>query len=202
MDELPIYTPQFENEPNWQEAEDALFAACGEAIERFQREQADKTVSFFAFDSEPSAGYALISIDTPENEQKNAVKEQEYEIALRPKKFSGEKAWESTEYFIQQRQPKTHCHSTGAMEFAQWESVELESLEDFLQEIEEEEELFQRHDYLMGHARLIFWRVFERLIAENAFAPLKLASPFRLGYNFHDESLVVVRILNWPSTEN
>lgn len=201
MDELPIYKRQFDNEPNWQEAEDALFAACGEAIERLQREQPDATVSFFAFDSEPSAGYALISIDTPENEQKNAIKEQEYEVALRLKKFSGEKAWESTEYYIQQRQPKTHSHSTGAMEFAQWESVELESWEEFLQEIEEEE-LFQRHDYLMGHARLIFWRVFERLIVENAFASLKLASPFRLGYNFHDESLVVVRILNWPSPGN
>jgi hypothetical protein len=42
------------------------------------------------------------------------------------------------------------------------------------------------------------WRVAEQLAAEDAFAPLTMASPFLLGYSIHDQEEVILRLLNWP----
>lgn len=53
-------------------------------------------------------------------------------------------------------------------------------------------------DYAEGNTRIVLWRVIERLIESNAFGQLPLASPFRLGYQMHDDALTVLRILNWP----
>lgn len=57
-------------------------------------------------------------------------------------------------------------------------------------------------DYIEGHVRIILWKVIERLIASDTFSQLHLASPFRVGYEFHDGDLLVLRILNWPTREN
>src|SRR6185369_4049867 len=53
-------------------------------------------------------------------------------------------------------------------------------------------------DYLASNARLVMWRVAERLVSEDAFAPLSLASPFMVGYSVHDEEEAILRLLNWP----
>ena len=50
-----------------------------------------------------------------------------------------------------------------------------------------------------GNLRIVLWKAIERLIASDAFAPLCLASPFRVGYQLHERELVVLRILNWPA---
>jgi hypothetical protein len=42
------------------------------------------------------------------------------------------------------------------------------------------------------------WRVAERLVSEDAFAPLLLASPFMVGYSVHDQEEAILRLLNWP----
>lgn len=55
--------------------------------------------------------------------------------------------------------------------------------------------------YIEGNTRIILWRVLERLIAAHAFDALKLASPFRVGYQLSGDCLVVMRILNWPEAE-
>lgn len=56
-----------------------------------------------------------------------------------------------------------------------------------------------QESYIDGNVRIVLWKVVERLIAENVFAPLRLASPFRIGYQFHDDGhFIVLRILNWP----
>lgn len=56
--------------------------------------------------------------------------------------------------------------------------------------------------YLEGSTRLVFWKVLERLIDSGLFSHLHLSSPFRVGYQFHDQELIVLRILNWPKAED
>ncbi|MEO6891656.1 MAG: hypothetical protein ABI456_18870 [Ktedonobacteraceae bacterium] len=55
-------------------------------------------------------------------------------------------------------------------------------------------------DYIAGNVRITLWKVVERLITSKVFAPLRLASPFRVGYRFHDDGhFIVLRLLNWPA---
>ena len=55
-------------------------------------------------------------------------------------------------------------------------------------------------DYLESNARLVLWRVTERLVEDDAFAVLKMASPFMIGYGIHDQEETILRFLNWPSS--
>jgi hypothetical protein len=48
----------------------------------------------------------------------------------------------------------------------------------------------------------MMWRVAERLVADEAFRPLMLASPFMIVYGIHDEEEAILRLLNWPGRTN
>ncbi len=61
----------------------------------------------------------------------------------------------------------------------------------------------QPHDdiednYIDGNVQIVLWKAIERLIANEAFASLHLSAPFHVGYQLHTDSLVVLRVLNWP----
>jgi hypothetical protein len=198
MNTEAMYKTNYSEEPNWKEAEDMLFANCVEAVTRFAEENPSRTCSFLAFDSEPCYGYVFISLDTPENALQEAKREQDYEVQNRVKQFSREGAWQSAHYYIAERPSLAHSHNTGAFEFEQYQRVDFEGWEEFVQGESYPEAEEQNKDYLANHTILIFWRVIERLIEEGVLNVLKLASPFRLGYNFHDGKLIVVRIINWP----
>ena len=210
----PMYQSHYPNEPDWAADEELLYSKCGEAIARFSSEHPDEICSFLAFDSEPSYGYAIIALDTRENEIEESKQSQDHEIQNRIKQFAREDAWQKAHYAVGERQSYSHCRSTGGFAYAQYEHVEFEKWEDFLQDFmanlppedapeyrEAESKALDLYiKYLEGHAILIFWKVIERLIAEGGINKLNLASPFRFGYNFHDQGLItVVRIINWPS---
>jgi hypothetical protein len=211
---LPMYRPRYPDEPDWGGDEELLYAVSREAVARFRAEHPREVCSFFAFDSEPSEGYVLIALDTGENEIAESSRDQAYEIANRAKQFDRENAWEAARYYIAERQSYAHCTSTGGFAFPDYESVEFAQWKRFaasftrglpprgepgFQEAESQA-LDLYSSYLQGHVMLIFWRVLERLIAEGDLHGLNLASPFRLGFNFHDQGLItVVRIINWPA---
>jgi len=70
---------------------------------------------------------------------------------------------------------------------------QLQSREDYPPTSESED------DYAQGNARVVIWRVVERLVEEDAFAQVQMAPPFRVGYQIDDDELVVLRILAWSS---
>jgi hypothetical protein len=210
-----MYQSHYPNEPDWAADEELLYSKCCEAIARFTAEHPDEVCSFLAFDSEPSYSYAIVALDTRENEIKESNRSQDYEIQNRIKQFAHENAWQKAHYFVAERQSHAHCRSSGSFAYAAYEHVEFEKWEDFLDSFmgdlppedapeydEAESKAIELHSkYLEGHVILIFWKVIERLIEEGEINKLNLASPFRLGYNFHDQGLItVVRIINWPQS--
>ena len=209
----PMYQPQFEGEPDWAADEQLLYSKCCEAIARFVAEHPDELCSFLAFDSEPCYGYVIIGLDTRENEVKESNRRQAYEVENRLAQFKQPTAWKNAHYYVAERQAYAHCESSGSFAYAQYENVAFEHWEEFSNSFyndlppedapeyaeAESKAIELSADYLTGHVILIFWRVIERLIAEGEINKLNLASPFRLGYNFHDQGLItVVRVINWP----
>ena len=72
---------------------------------------------------------------------------------------------------------------------------------DEFREVVATEDGSRKPDPFEGNVIVVFWNVIERLINEELFSKLSMSSPFRVGFQFHDAHLIVLRILNWPPHE-
>lgn len=202
FDPAAMYRPSVDGEPDWQRDETTLFEASLAALTKFKIDHPNEMVSAFGFDSEPCYGYALIGIETPMNALEVATRREEYEIQNRYEQFARDEAWRSARYYTS-REALDYSNSTGYFAYAAWAQVDFPGWGEFAAgENYPEKEQPEDPDYLEGHACLIFWRVIERLIEGGAFAGLNLWSPFRLGFNFHDERFITLRMLNRQSASS
>lgn len=213
------YGSRYPGEPNWAANEETLYQNCCESIDRFARENPETAVSFIGFDSEPCYGYVFIGFDTPQNEREVARKAQDYVLMNRRRQFANQDGWSGADYYIGKSQSYAHSTSTGEFAFEQFEEFGFNEWQDFsdafdehfhnglvldalhLEPIaateDEDHALIEHEQYLERNVMLIFWRVFERLIADGQFEKLHQASPLRLGFNFHDQgNITVLQILN------
>lgn len=183
---------------DWRAIEDRLYDFTIETIARFATEHSDETCSFFAYDVD--LPYFLPSFDTPANALRMARQNEQEAIARRAKMLVLPHAWKGARAFSSSPPVLDHSNSTGSFVYHIFATTKLEELEDleFAEDYPQDE---HADDYASGMTRISLWRVTERLMAGDAFRPLRLASPFRLGYEMHDEGLTVLRILNWPEVE-
>lgn len=180
---------------NWQEIEDRLFAFSSETIGRFAAEHAEEVCSFFAFDVDlPSF---LLSLDTPQNALQVAQRTEQEAIAERAKMLALPIAWRGARYFSTRPPVLDYSYSTDFFAYFNFADITIDEVEDlhFAEDYPQDE---SADDYAEGNTRVVLWRVIERLIDRDALGSLRLASPFRLGYQMHDDDLTVLRILNWP----
>jgi hypothetical protein len=197
-----IYRRSFPLEPDWTADEALLYERSRAAIDRFVTDNPSEFCSFFAFDSEPDYGYVLIAMDTARNALAKARDLDSSHVQSRYIHLAGEDAWKSSDYFCGEvHESFAYANSTGWFAYPDLDDVQFSHWQAFAESSSypgADEQL--QTDYLRGHVTLIFWRVIERLVADGAFTNLSLWSPFRLGFNYHDEKLITLRILNWPTS--
>lgn len=183
---------------DWQSLEDRLFEQSKAVILQFAAEHPDVTCSFFAYDTNPTYGKFLPSLDSYENMLRTAKADEQRAIANREKRLSREWSWRVARY---------HTHSVsdsspnvGYFAYHIYAKIHFKELEELSESGAYPQTTSEAEDnYLDGNVRIVLWKVVERLIEASAFAPLCLSSPFRVGYQFHDDShFVVLRLLNWP----
>jgi hypothetical protein len=118
-------------------------------------------------------------------------------IARRAKMLSSPHAWHGARHFSSQPPVLDYSYSSGYFAYHAFVDIQVDELEDigFVAGYPHD---VHSDDYAEGNTRIILWSVIERLIAGDAFHNLSLVSPFRLGYQMHDDALTVLRILNWP----
>ena len=185
-------------ESDWDGFLQRLKAETRQAIERFSAENPDKEVCYFAYDSEPCYGYVLTCFNSSESSVKYVRDWHDRSV-----RYCGERlakdAWRNCAYYqVKANAVLPFCDNTGDFDyqgfsdinFPEWES--LAASEHYPQVASHED------DYLQSRVVLIFWRALQELADEGAFAKLKLASPTLLGFGFHDDDMVVVRMLNIP----
>ena len=109
-------------------------------------------------------------------------------------------AWESAKYRL--TSPVLSAFNTNSGDFA-YPEYDTIKFPEWLQAAERGDyPTGSAHvdDYLESNARLVLWRVTERLVEDDAFAVLKMASPFMIGYGTHDQEETILRFLSWPSS--
>jgi hypothetical protein len=187
---------------DWETSDRKLYKASGAAIRRFTHGHPGHSLRCFFFDcDEPRYGRVSISLDTPENNIR-AVKELEkYAVERRSSNLRGKITWEWAKYQLCTPLLSPFNTNSGDFEFPEYAEVEFPAWAKLAEKGDYPKGAEHEDDYLESNARLVMWRVAEQLIAENAFAPLALASPFLLGYSVHDQEEVILRMLNWPGPD-
>jgi hypothetical protein len=183
---------------DWQQIEDRLLSFTYEAVARFATAHPDETYSFFSYDVD--LPYFLLSFDTPANAIEVAQRTEQEAIARRAKMLTLPDAWHGARHFSNRPPVLDYSYSGGYFAYHAFVDIKIDELEDigFAENYPRDD---HGDDYAEGNTRIILWRVIERLIASDVFRQLSLASPFRLGYQMHDDALTVLRILNWPQIE-
>lgn len=185
---------------DWQVIEDRLFEESRTTIVRFASEHPDTICSFFAYDVDLDAGYFLPSFDTPENAIHQAQRQEAWAIQTRNQMLNQAWSWRYASNPI--KVPHVVSSSPDVGYFAYHMYAELHFPE--LIQLRENADYPPKNnpienDYVEGNVYILLWKVVERLIASHAFDRLSLASPFLIGYEFHEDELFVLRILNWPT---
>ena len=121
-----------------------------------------------------------------------------FAIESRRKYLRGKAAWRWAKHQVSTPVLSPFNTDSGDFEFPEYADVEFPAWVKLAAKGNYPKGAEHEDDYLESNARLVMWRVAERLVAENAFAPLTLASPFLLGYSIHDQEEVILRMLNWP----
>src|SRR5579884_4289875 len=186
---------------DWQTIEQAFYDRAKEVIEGFAGEHPGMLCSFFACFADPFSGTFAFCFDTPENAAYEAMK---HELMILRRKQTTYERLGSTDAWRHARSSvnlplQSYPHTSDFFQYSSYAKLEFH-----WREIADSRAYPQREEgqdnYLEGQTRWMICRVMDRLVADRVFEYLAMTSPFRLGYEFHEEGLTVLRLLNWPAT--
>jgi hypothetical protein len=186
-------------EHDWSKSDERLYEAALSAIQAFGKEHGNAEVCCFFFDcDDPRYGLVHISLDTLQNNMRSAKQLEQFAIEQRNTYLRRTPMWAGVKHTLSTPVLSPFSTNGGDFEFGCYRTVEFPAWRELAQSEDLPDRAEHEDDYLASNARLVLWRVAERLVSEDAFAPLLLASPFMVGYSVHDEEEAVLRLLNWP----
>jgi hypothetical protein len=206
------------SEPDWKQSEEILFQKAKAAVLRFAGEHPDEICSFFAVYSDFCYGDVAFMFDTLDNSLLEAKRNEEH-LVRRWRDWFGDEAHQRDPRFFRPAWELAYSTFTGPIrareriddynvfgrfkydayslvDFADWRAY-FES--DEYMKMDDAERESGKPDSFEGNVILLIWRAMDRLINDGVFRNLTTSSPFRVGFQFHDAELVVLRILNWPA---
>jgi hypothetical protein len=195
----PLKESNMQTFPNWQEIEEALFGMGKMAIARFAQEHSNEFCSFFAYAWTIVDGDFSICLDILSNALQAARESEQAAIEQRMQMLRGTQSWRNAHYFLTNLSIIDYASGVDLFTYPRYEHVQVDGWNAFATNEALPKSQSREDTYLEGNVRLVIWRVLEGLLEERLFDSLLLASPFRVGYQFHDQKLVVLRILNWPA---
>lgn len=189
-------------ELDWSKSDERLHEAALSAIQAFAKEHGLVEVCSFFFDcDDPQYGLVHISLDSIQNNMRSSKQFEQRAIERRDRMLKGKPEWQSAKYRLSIPVLSPFNTNGGDFEFGCYRTVEFPAWRELAESQDYPQGAKHEDDYLASNARLVMWRVAERLVSKDAFAPLFLASPFMLGYSVHDEEEAILRLLNWPRSE-
>jgi hypothetical protein len=178
-----------------------LFEKSKEAIGRFAKEHPDVQCSFFAYYVYLSTGTIDVCIDTPENALHEAMREELFTLGRRQKLLKFPTSWQLASFYTEIPAIIDYAPNANLFQYASQAKVTFEGWTALRQSEAYPKTEKPQDDYLEGNIRIVIWKVCEQLRQDKVFLHLDLASPFRVGYQFHERPLIVLRVLNWPNSK-
>ena len=189
------------NPPDWYTVEERLVETGLSAISRFAAEHPNDLCAFFAFYTEPDVGLFGVCLDTYKNAVQAAMKNERQTFGRRQQLLKGPRPWSWAHATIDIPRIVDYTPSVGSFAQVMYMESFFEAWRAYLSSNEYPEQQKGEDDYLEGNARIVIWKAIERLIKANAFENLRLTSPFRLGYQVHDDELIILRSIHWANLE-
>jgi hypothetical protein len=180
-------------QPAWSTAQETLFEWSMAVIRQFAAEHPAELCSALAFTVDSDYAGVALNIDTLENSLAEAQRQERYLIEYRNRMFAREDGWRDARYFVAHHTNRVDdCNLRGSYKYELVAFVKLAAWEEYFYSIEDCPEL-------EGRVIQAIWRVVERLVSSGAFESMRLSTCFRVAFGFHDDELIVLRILNWPA---
>lgn len=183
------------DQPDWTSAEDMLFEQSAAIIRQFATDHSDEQFSTFAFTVDCLYTGVALNFDTLKNSLAEAQRHERYQIKYRNQLFAEENGWRDARYFVAHPTRRVDdCNLRGSFKYELVAFVAVPVWEDYFNTSED-------CTKLEGRVIVALWRVVDRLVNVGAFDGLKMSSCFRIAFSFHDDEMIVLRILNWPRAE-
>jgi hypothetical protein len=180
-------------ESNWIDAEETLFKQTRQVLGRFAENHPEEVCSFFAYTVDADFKGVGVNLETPANSLRRAQAHQRHQIQQRNEVFAEERGWERAHHIVAHYSNRIEdWNHSDPFRHELFEFVALPAWEKFAQAGIEAEKL-------EGRVIMSLWRVVERLVEAGAFDVLRRVPPFRVGFAFHDDEMIVLRILDWPA---
>jgi len=184
---------------DWNESDKRLYDVAQAAIAEFAKKHASEQVCCFFFDcDEPRYGRIAISLDTFSSNISSAKSLESYAIENRLQNLTGDITWQWAKYQLTSPVLSPFNTNSGDFQFPEFMKVTFPFWRKLAESGDCPSGTENDDDYLESNARLVMWRVAEKLVANHAFSALTLASPFLIGYSMHDQEEAILRLLNWP----
>jgi hypothetical protein len=173
-----------------------LFERSVALIPKFALEHSEELFAAFAFTVDSEFAGVALNFDTLENSLLEARREEQSRLNHLNRLFATEHGWRNARYFVAHHTNRMDdCNLRGTFKYDLIAFVELPVWEDYFNSSEECPEL-------EGRIIVSLWRVVDRLVSSGAFDGLRLSSCFRVAFSFHDDEMIVLRVLNWPRPES
>jgi hypothetical protein len=186
---------------DWTALEKHLVTHCRKAITLFTRTKGatkKDPLAFFAIDSNPYYGEFLPSFDTLANARACMRAEQTRRLEHRAwMKLEGKNAWRETYDCAYNSAAPMFNPDVSEFSHHMFHEAEYKAL-DTLARSKQYAKLNAnagKDGWIEGHVRVVLARVCDALVDKKAFAKLPLAEPFGVGYQYHDERMVVCRVI-------
>lgn len=181
-------------EPDWSGAEEMLFERSAFVIRQFVAEHPNEVFATFAFTVDSDYAGVALNFDTLENSLAEAQRAERYQVEHRNRLFATDHGWQNARYYVAHHTNRVDdCNLRGSLRYDLVTFVELPAWEEYFNSNEECPEL-------EGRIIVSLWRVIDRLVSSGTFDGLRKSPFFRMAFGFHDDEMIVLRVLNWPGS--
>jgi hypothetical protein len=184
--------------PDWSSVENQVLELGRESIRTFSQEHTAEVCSFFAYYADPYYGHLATCLDTLENSYRAARQRQQEAVEIRERIFTHDWSWQNATYYLDEPPIAYHNPDAGLFEYQLYRELSFPDWQAYAKSTGYPKGTRGPDDYLAGNVRIIIWKAIRTLVDNDEFHLIHLAAPFFLGYQFHDESLHVLLVLNWP----